>query len=57
MLGMALAIGEWRALLGVAAMVLSFGIKSREEEGRMRETFAEYAEYQRRTAALIPFVY
>jgi protein-S-isoprenylcysteine O-methyltransferase Ste14 len=57
MLVMALAIGEWRALLGVAAMVLSFGIKNREEEGRMRETFAEYAEYRRRTAALIPFVY
>jgi protein-S-isoprenylcysteine O-methyltransferase Ste14 len=57
MLGMALAIGEWRALVGFAAMVLSFAIKSRQEERRMRETFAEYADYQRRTAALIPYLY
>jgi protein-S-isoprenylcysteine O-methyltransferase Ste14 len=57
MLGMALAIGEWRALIGLAAMVLSFAIKSRQEERRMRETFAEYAEYQRSTAALIPYLY
>jgi len=57
MLGMALAIGEWRALVGFAAMVLSFGIKSRYEEARMRETFAEYGEYERHTAALIPYLY
>jgi protein-S-isoprenylcysteine O-methyltransferase Ste14 len=57
MLGMALAIGEWRALVGLAGMVLSFAIKSRQEEGRMRETFAEYAEYERHTAALVPYVY
>lgn len=57
MFGMALAIGEWRALVGLAGMVLSFAIKSRQEEHRMRETFAEYAEYQRHTAALIPYIY
>jgi protein-S-isoprenylcysteine O-methyltransferase Ste14 len=57
MLGMALAIGEWRTLVGLAGMILSFAIKSRQEEGRMRETFADYAEYQRHTAALIPYVY
>lgn len=57
MLGMALAIGEWRALLGFAGMVLSFRIKSRHEEARMRETFAEYGEYERHTAALIPYLY
>ncbi|HKT60635.1 MAG TPA: isoprenylcysteine carboxylmethyltransferase family protein [Gemmatimonadales bacterium] len=57
MLGMALAIGEWRALVGFVAMVLSFAIKSQHEEGRMRETFPEYADYARRTAALIPLVY
>ena len=38
-------------------MLLSFTIKSRYEERRMRETFSEYADYQRRTAALIPYVY
>lgn len=57
MLGMALAIGEWRALVGLAGMVLSFAVKSRQEEARMRETFAEYGDYERSTAALIPYVY
>ena len=57
MLGMAIAIGEWRTLVGFAFMVLSFAMKSREEESRMRETFPEYGEYERGTAALIPFVY
>jgi len=57
MLGMAIAIGHWRVLLGFAFMLLSFTIKSRYEERRMRETFSEYADYQRRTAALIPYVY
>jgi protein-S-isoprenylcysteine O-methyltransferase Ste14 len=57
MLGMAVAIGEWRTLVGFAFMVLSFAMKSREEERRMRETFPEYGEYERGTAALIPFVY
>jgi protein-S-isoprenylcysteine O-methyltransferase Ste14 len=56
-LGTALAIGEWRALLAVPFAVLSFIIKSRMEEGRMRETFPQYEAYQRGTAALIPFVY
>lgn len=57
MLGMALAIGEWRALVGFTGMVLSFAIKSRQEEARMRETFAEYGDYARETAALIPHVF
>jgi len=57
MLGMAIAIGEWRVLLGFGFMLLSFMIKSRQEERRMRETFSEYVEYQRQTAALIPYVF
>jgi protein-S-isoprenylcysteine O-methyltransferase Ste14 len=55
--GTALAIGEWR---GVFALVLVFAaliIKSRVEEKRMRETFADYENYRGRTAALIPFVF
>jgi protein-S-isoprenylcysteine O-methyltransferase Ste14 len=56
-LGMALTVGEWRALVGLAFLLLSFMLKSREEESRMRETFPEYQEYQRRTAALVPYVY
>jgi protein-S-isoprenylcysteine O-methyltransferase Ste14 len=27
------------------------------EEGRMRETFPEYEEYARGTAAIVPYVY
>ncbi|MGH7499748.1 MAG: methyltransferase family protein [Gemmatimonadales bacterium] len=56
-LGTALWIGEWRGLLAVPLMVLSFVLKSRAEERRMRETFPEYQQYERDTAALVPFVY
>ena len=56
-LGTALAIGEWRALIAVPLAVLSFVLKSRAEEGRMRETFPAIWEYERHTAALVPFVY
>ena len=56
-LGMALAFGEWRALLALALVFASLARKSRIEEGFMRETFPEYTEYQRETRALIPFVY
>lgn len=57
-LGMALTIGEWRALVGLAFAVLAFVLKSRGEESRMRETFpGEYPEYQRCTPALVPYVY
>lgn len=55
--GTALAIGEWRAVVGVAFVFLSFSMKSRIEEGRMRDTFPEYEAYQRDTRAIIPFVY
>lgn len=55
--GMALAIGQWRALAGFFCFVISFGIKSRLEEARMRETFPSYEQYRRETRALIPFVY
>ena len=55
--GMALAIGEWRALAGLVCFVISFAIKSRLEEARMRETFPAYEQYRRETRALIPFVY
>jgi protein-S-isoprenylcysteine O-methyltransferase Ste14 len=56
-LGTALFIGEWRALLAFTLVVLSFVIKSRQEERRMRETFPEYEQYQRESAALVPFLY
>ena len=56
-LGTAIAIGEWRGLVAFLLMLLSFGIKSRAEETRMRQTFPEYAQYQRESAAIIPLIW
>jgi len=55
--GTAVAVGEWRGLIGFVLVVLSFLLKSRMEEARMAETFADYADYWRHTAALIPGIY
>lgn len=56
-LGTAVAVGEWRGLVGLVLALISFLLKSRLEEARMGETFPEYAEYRRHTAALIPGIY
>ena len=56
-LGTAIAVGEWRGLVGLVVAIVSFLLKSRLEEQRMGETFPEYAEYRRHTAALIPGLY
>jgi protein-S-isoprenylcysteine O-methyltransferase Ste14 len=56
-LGMVVTIGEWRGLLALPLALLAFARKSTAEEERMRQTFPEYENYQRETAALIPFVY
>jgi protein-S-isoprenylcysteine O-methyltransferase Ste14 len=56
-LGTAIAVGEWRGLVGFALVVLSFLLKSRMEEARMAETFPDYPDYRRDTAALIPGIY
>jgi protein-S-isoprenylcysteine O-methyltransferase Ste14 len=56
-LGMVVTIGEWRGVLALPLALLAFARKSRAEEARMRQTFPEYEQYQRETAALIPFVY
>lgn len=55
LLGTAIHIGEWRALLALAIVAASFCYKLRHEERWLRERFGEsYAAYQRRTRALIP---
>ena len=56
-LGTAVAVGEWRGLVGLVLAFVSFALKSRMEEARMAETFPEYSEYRRHTASLIPGVY
>jgi protein-S-isoprenylcysteine O-methyltransferase Ste14 len=56
-LGTALALGEWRGLLGAAIVALSFWRKLRLEERWLGEQFgAAYADYMRRVKALIPWV-
>jgi protein-S-isoprenylcysteine O-methyltransferase Ste14 len=54
LLGTALAVGEWRALLAVAVAFTGFLRRIAAEERRMRETFAEYEAYRRITPALFP---
>jgi len=55
--GTAVTLGEWRDAIAFGLALLAFIVKSRIEEHWMGETFAEYASYRRRTAALLPFVY
>ena len=56
LLGTALAIGEWRALLAFAAFTVGFLFKIKTEEHFMDETFGEkYARYRAEVPALIPF--
>jgi len=56
-LGSALMIGEWRALLAVAIIGVSFWRKLRLEERWLGEYFGDaYADYMRRVKALVPGV-
>lgn len=55
--GTALAIGEARGFVGAALILFGFVIKLQAEEARMRATFAEYTDYCRQTARLIPGVF
>jgi protein-S-isoprenylcysteine O-methyltransferase Ste14 len=53
--GTALALGEWRGVLAVAIVAVSFWYKLRLEELWMREQFgAAYVDYMQRVRALIP---
>ena len=57
LVGTAVAIGEWRGVLAVALALIAFVRKILVEETRMGETFSEYGQYRRQTAALIPFIF
>jgi protein-S-isoprenylcysteine O-methyltransferase Ste14 len=53
--GSALAVGEWRALAGLALAAIAFSRKLVLEERWMREQFGPaYDEYRRRVPALVP---
>jgi protein-S-isoprenylcysteine O-methyltransferase Ste14 len=54
-LGTALAVAEWRGLLGLLTIFLAFAIKMSQEERLMLQTFPQdYPLYQRQVKALIP---
>jgi protein-S-isoprenylcysteine O-methyltransferase Ste14 len=56
-IGVALARGEWRGILGVLLAAAAFWRKLRIEERWMQEHFGnKYQTYSRRVSALIPFV-
>jgi protein-S-isoprenylcysteine O-methyltransferase Ste14 len=53
--GSAIAVDAWRALLAVVLVVIAFARKMRLEEQWMREVFgASYDDYRRRVPALVP---
>ena len=56
-LGVAIYVGEWRALLACVLVFVSFLVKSRAEEAQMRKIFPEYEQYRRESAALVPLLY
>jgi protein-S-isoprenylcysteine O-methyltransferase Ste14 len=58
LLGSAIAIHQWRALVALALMILGMAFKARIEERFMTELFPEaYPAYRARVKALIPGVY
>jgi protein-S-isoprenylcysteine O-methyltransferase Ste14 len=55
--GMALALGEYRGLVGLALMVGAVWHKGRTEERFLLAEFGdEYADYQREVSFLLPFI-
>jgi len=57
LIGTAIAIGEWQALVGVALVAVALVRKMAIEERFMHEQFGEaYADYRAKVRALVPFV-
>lgn len=56
LLGSALALDRWRALLGFALIFGGLWLKARHEEDRLRQVLPDYDAYANETAALIPFL-
>ena len=55
-LGSAIALNHWRALLGFALSFASLLLKSRHEETRLRQSLPDDEAYASETTALIPFL-
>jgi protein-S-isoprenylcysteine O-methyltransferase Ste14 len=56
-LAVALFFNSLAGVIGAGIIFVFFDQKSRREEAWLREAYAEYGEYQRRTRKLLPFVY
>lgn len=57
LIGSALGVGKWRALIGLALIILSFLRKVKIEERYMAAQFGEaYVRYRAEVPALIPFL-
>jgi protein-S-isoprenylcysteine O-methyltransferase Ste14 len=57
LLGTAIVIGKWRALIGFALLAVALVRKLTIEERLMADEFGEaYARYRGEVAALIPFL-
>ncbi len=55
--GWALWVNGWLTLGYALLLFIFFDLKSRREEGWLKEKFAGYGAYQKRVRKLIPFVY
>jgi protein-S-isoprenylcysteine O-methyltransferase Ste14 len=57
-IGTALVIAEWRAIVGALVIFLAFAAKISQEERLMLQEFPQaYALYRQRVRALIPGVF
>jgi protein-S-isoprenylcysteine O-methyltransferase Ste14 len=56
LLGSALTLNRWSAVLGFVLIFASLWLKARHEEKGLRQALPDYAAYARETAALIPFL-
>jgi len=55
--GTALAVGQWRAVIGFVLILIAFAAKITHEEKLMMQTFPDsYPDYRKRVKALIPGV-
>lgn len=55
-LGSAIALDRWSALLAFVLIFASLWLKARHEEEGLRQALPDYGAYARKTAALIPFL-
>lgn len=56
-IGNAIIVGDYRAILAVLIVFISFWLKLKKEEKLLTETFGtEYKEYKNRTKSLIPYL-